>query len=224
MKNFLVKIYRLWENDRDKKILELLEFNPKARVLDLGCGNGTFTLKVKEKVGTDEIYGVDIWDEAIEEAKKKGINVYKADLNRKLDFIEDESFDVIVSNQVIEHLLYPMEFIKEIYRILKPSGYAVVSTENLSSWDNIFALLFGYTPFSVQFDNIKIGNPFSPHNLVDISKYPPHLRIFTYKSLIDIFNMNGFKVENVFGSGHVIFNFNKFDKRHSRFLILKVRK
>lgn len=77
--------------------------------------------------------------------------------------LENESIDVVFSNQVIEHLYETDKFISEIYRILKPGGYAVISTENLSSWHNIFALILGWQPFSLS--NISslrssIGNPF----------------------------------------------------------------
>ena len=88
-KNFIIKIYKKWEQERDKAFLELLERDPSAKVIDLECGKGDFTLKVKEKIGTSEIYGVDIWDEAIKAAKKKGIKVFKADLNSKLNIFED---------------------------------------------------------------------------------------------------------------------------------------
>ena len=73
------------------------------------------------------------------------------DLNKKFP-IKDNSVDVVVSDQVIEHLTDVVDnFVKEIFRILKPEGYAVISTENLSSWNNLFALLFGYGPPSLIF-------------------------------------------------------------------------
>jgi len=79
-----------------------------------------------------------------------------------------------------------------VYRILKPGGYAVISTENLASWDNILALILGYTPFSMEFDEgiKKLGNPISPHEKeVDPNYKTPHVRIFTYRGLLEALNL-----------------------------------
>lgn len=220
-----INLYDKWKQKRDEQIISLLEKNPDARVIDLGCGKGEFTIEIQEKIGCREIYGVDVWDEGIKKAREKGMKVIKSDLNKNLSIIA-ESFDVVISNQVLEHLWFPIQFIKNVRRILKPSGYAVISTENLSSWDNIAALIFGYTPFSMQFDGyLKIGNPLSPHEKEKFDKYPPHTRIFTYKGLKQILEELDLKVEDVKGSGYLPFNFiSSIDTRHSRFLTLKVVK
>ncbi|NVM21690.1 MAG: class I SAM-dependent methyltransferase [Desulfobacterales bacterium] len=224
LKARLLRLHDKWERERDNDFLSLLERDLKAKVIDLGCGKGDFTLRVREKTGCPVIYGADIWDEGLIEAKKKDIETLKVDLSRKLDF-ESNEFDVVVSNQVLEHLFYPSQFIREVYRILKPKGYAVISTENLSSWDNIFALLLGYTPFSMQFDEVKVGNPLSPRNKEELRDYPPHTRIFTFKGLTEISKSVGFKIESVGGQGYIPFNLlAKIDPRHARFLIIKIRK
>ena len=74
---------------------------------------------------------------------------------------DDESFDVVCSNQVIEHLARTDNFVSEILRVLRPGGYAVTSTENLASWHNIAALALGWQPFSLS--NVSkvlgLGNP-----------------------------------------------------------------
>jgi SAM-dependent methyltransferase len=222
--NHLIKLYEKWENERDLKFLKMLDCDPDAKVVDLGCGKGDFTLKVQEKINAKEIYGVDVWEDALSEARSKGIKAEKMDLNEELDF-SDGSFHVVVSNQVLEHLLFPSFFVQEIYRILKKDGYSVISTENLSSWDNIISLLFGYTPFSMEFDRLKIGNPFSPHDKKKRGEYPPHVRIFSFQGLIELFKFHGFKIENVSASGYLPFNFlANLDQRHARFIIVKVRK
>jgi methionine biosynthesis protein MetW len=220
----LIKIYKKWETERDKGFLEILEPNPESKVVDLGCGKGDFTLKVKEAVNCHQIYGVDVWEEGLFESGNKGIKAQKMDLNSKL-LIPDESFDVVVTNQVIEHLFYPSKFIQEIYRILNKGGYAIISTENLASWDNIVCLLFGYTPFSMQFDQLKIGNRFSPHDKEKMENYPPHVRIFSYQGLVELLKSNGFKIEKIKASGYIPFNFiSNADKKHARFTTIKVRK
>jgi SAM-dependent methyltransferase len=135
--------------------------------------------------------------------------------------------DVVVSNQVIEHLFYPVRFMKEIYRILKPDGYAVISTENLARWDNILSLILGYTPFSMEFDSglCKIGNPLSLHEKEVKKDSYPHVRIFTWKGLIELATFIGFKVEKAIGSGHIFDKFGELiNKQKCRFITLKMRK
>ncbi len=222
-----LNIYERWRYNRNKAFYSLLEFNPKAKVIDLGCGDGNSTLKVKEKIGCNEIAGVDIDKEALREAKKKGIIVERANLDDYLPFRE-AFFDVVISNQVIEHLFYPVRFMREIYRILRPDGYAVISTENLASWDNILALFFGYTPFSMQFDSglRKIGNPLSPYEKeTSKSQFHPHVRILAWNGLVELAKFVGFKVERDVGSGHIFGRFGELiNKKNCRFITIKVRK
>jgi SAM-dependent methyltransferase len=221
-----LNIYEKWSKSRNVAFISLLEFNPKVKVVDLGCGNGEFTLRAKEKIGCDEIIGVDANEERLNEAKKKGIITLKCNLNDTLPF-KGNSFDVIICNQVIEHLYYPVKFMREVYRILKPKGYAVISTENLASWDNIFALLFGYTPFSMEFDSglYKIGNPLSPYEKEIIKEPFPHVRVFSWKGLIELSKFVGFKIERAVGSGHVLGRIGEIvNQKNARFITIKVRK
>jgi 2-polyprenyl-3-methyl-5-hydroxy-6-metoxy-1,4-benzoquinol methylase len=220
----LINIYKKWEMQRDNGFMQLLEKNTEAKVVDLGCGKGDFTIRVKDSINCKEIRGADQWEEGIKTCQSKGIIMERMDFNKKFPF-PDESFDVVVCNQVIEHLFYPSDFVKEICRIVKKGGYAVVSTENLASWDNIGCLLFGYTPFSVQFDQIKVGNRFSPHDTEIVADIQSHVRIFSYQGLIDIFKLNGFTVEAIKGAGYLPLNFlANVDKKHARFTTVKVRK
>lgn len=153
-------------------------------------------------------------------------------MNKKFP-IKDSPFDVVVSDQVIEHLTDVDNFVKEIFRILNPEGYAVIATENLSSWNNLFALLFGYGPPSLQYSAEKRieGGPLSPHHAENIlSESPRHVYIFTYQALKEIFSLHGFTVERLIGGGYypcpefLMRIMSKIDPRHSQFLIIKVRK
>lgn len=221
---FRLKLFHRLEKDSNTQFLSLLDKKANLKVVDLGCGNGDFTLKVKEKIQCNEITGIDIHETSLMEAAKKGIKVLKMDLNMPFK-LPSNSFDVVISNQVIEHILNLRNFVTEIYRILNSNGYAVISTENLSSWENIFALFFGYSPFSMNYDKIKIGNPFSArHGKVIKGGGHGHLRIFTYQSLIDFFKHFNFRIEKVVGSGHFLKSLSKVDPKHTRFLTIKVRK
>lgn len=221
----MLNIYDKWENRKDMQILSFLKYDPCAKIIDLGCGNGEFSTRVAEKTGSKEIYGIEVWKEFVKKSKDKGLKVIKSDLNGVLPF-KNESFDVVVSNQVIEHLSYPIKFVSEIERILKNGGVSIISTENMSSWDNIISLILGWTPFSCEFDRFqKLGNPMSPHNNKSIDNYPPHMRIFAYRGLTDACEKMGFRITDIRGSGYIPFNFmSSIDCRHSRFLTIKMVK
>lgn len=232
MKNFLLGLWNISFSLNDETFLNLLDANPKAKILDIGCGDGTFTLRCANKVMSNDICVLEKDDEFINIVKNKCINVIKCDINS--DFpIGDNSFDIVTSNQVIEHLVDVDNYIKEIHRILKPNGYAIISTENLSSWHNIFALLLGYRAFSQGCSSrVHIGNPMSPHFLENTSKDSmTHIKIFPYRAFKEIFQLYGFRIDKYEGNGYYPFPTKslmkimaKIDPIHTHFITLKVRK
>jgi methionine biosynthesis protein MetW len=190
-------VYRL---SRDFS-LELLEQNEKARVLDIGCGDGEFTRQVANKTGSDKIYGVEISPQYAERARQNGINVVMADIDFGLPF-EDTSFDIVVSNQVIEHVNSTDNFIRECHRILRKEGICICSTPNLASFHNTFSLILGYQPFAAAVsDELICGNPLDPCDGQQIPSYRRHRRIFTAPALRRLFEFHGFKVEALKGVG-----------------------
>src|SRR5262245_61018100 len=77
---------------------------PGRRVLDLGCRYGALTQVYAEG---NEVVGVDVDREALERAAAElGIETRWADVEEELPF-EDESFDVVVAGELLEHLRYP---------------------------------------------------------------------------------------------------------------------
>ena len=229
MKRYIQTLWDRAEKNNENNIFCLLEYNPNAILLDCGCGEGKNTLKFASRIGTQDIFGIEIAKELIDKAKEKRINVKEANLNSRFPF-EDEGVDVLTANQVIEHLYDTDNFISEIYRVLRIGGYAIISTENLSSWHNIFALLFGWQPFSITNilkDKLGIGNPLALHrNEVASFSSLLHTRVFAYQALKEFFEIKGFVVERILGAGYYpLPNFlAKVDPRHSAFLTIKARK
>lgn len=164
--------------------------------------------------------------------KQRDIETIRTDINNNSLRFADNSFDVIVSNQVIEHLIDTDKFAEEIYRILKPNGYAIISTENLSAFHNLFALFLGYPAFSQQISHRKsIGNPVSHLYLNDtMPDYPGHMRIFTYFGLKWFFELYKFKVDKLVGTGIYPFPpivsriLERLDPIHANFITINVRK
>lgn len=229
LKNMMNNLYSEATILNRKNILYLLVKNEKAKLLDLGCNTGKFSLKLAKRIGTDKIYGIEIVEGKIKAAKKRGIKVIKSDLNKKFP-IEDNFFDVVHTNQVIEHLTDVDNFVGEIFRVLKPGGIAIISTENGSSWCNIFAAIMGWQIFSLTNVSSKkagIGNPLAllRNEKIEFSSWT-HKTIFNFRGLIELFQVFNFTVENIRGAGYFPLPnfFGNIDKRHCHFITLKVRK
>jgi len=113
----------------DAGMRHLPQKKANERLLDLGCGNGSFLLRARS-AGWDVI-GVDIDSKAVEAARSQGLDVRLGGLE-ELDPV-DEQFDVITLAHVIEHVHHPMEVLQACYRLLKPSGFLWIETPNIAS-------------------------------------------------------------------------------------------
>lgn len=102
------------------------------KVLDIACGSG-YGANILAEAGAAQVIAVDISSEAVAAAQKK----YSRDnLAYKIGDAEeikeaDESFDLIVSFETIEHLKNPEKYLAELARVLKKDGLALISTPNI---------------------------------------------------------------------------------------------
>lgn len=234
MKNILNKMHERATLLNERNIIELMEKKPNSLLLDLGCDDGQWTIKLAEAIGTKKIFGVEILEDSIRKARNKGIDVFAGDLNLKLPY-QDNYFDIIHSNQVIEHIACLDDFVAEIYRVLRPGGYAIISTENGSSWHNILASILGWQTFSSAIMStraIGVGNPLSINRSVFREGTPSYLKawthkiIFNYRGLKEFFNVHGFKNGIIKGAGYYPLpaKFGKIDPRHAHFITIKAYK
>jgi SAM-dependent methyltransferase len=214
-----------------KSILACLEPSKQpVALLDCGCDDGKWTLELGRQIGNVRLFGIEIVEEQRQLALDRGIDARPGDLNSRFPF-SNEKFEVVHANQVIEHLADTDNFIKEIWRVLKPGGYAVICTENLASWHNIFALALGWQPFSLSNvceTQFQIGNPLAIHS-DEPAKNPKswqHVRVFAWRGLKEVLVAHGFSVETYKGSGYYPLPnwLSKLDPRHAAFLTIKVRK
>jgi ubiquinone/menaquinone biosynthesis C-methylase UbiE len=229
MKSFLEKLFFKATIVNKKNIFKLLEKDSTANFLDMGCDDGAFTQYLAKYVGTNRMSGIEINSKSLRIAQKRCIKIYNFDLNGKSDF-DDDSFDIIHANQVIEHIHNSDMFLSEIYRILKPGGYAIISTENASSWCNIFASIMGWQIFSLtNFSSKKtaIGNPWALHNNEEclLSSWN-HVRIYNIRGLKEYCKAFGFRVEKLIGAGYFPLPalMGRLDKWHAHFITIKLRK
>lgn len=115
---------------RYNEILDQFESVRKTnRLLDVGCGIGYF-LEVAKKRGW-EVYGTEYTDEAIRICQSKGIQMNQGVLDPAN--YQSESFDVITSFEVIEHINNPQSEINNISSLLRKGGLFYVTTPNFNS-------------------------------------------------------------------------------------------
>lgn len=225
--NYLAKIWHEAATLNNNIIISEIEPKANVNILDIGFFRGDLVTKRFKKNKNSQIYGVDIDAKAISSAKDLGIITKKYNIEKGLPYKSD-FFDIVVANQIIEHLIDIDLFVKEIFRVLKPYGYVVVSTENLSSWHNIFALVLGWQAFSQHISTkIYIGNPM---RLTQGEASDIHNKIFTLRGLKDLFNTYNFKIEGAFGAGYYPMPgilgriLAKLDPYHSAYIGFKARK
>lgn len=196
MRDYLRRTFEATEEVNRQAILRMCSPHPGATLLDLGCADGTVTMRVAERVGAGRVIGAELIEQLAQAAEARGIEVLRADLGKPLQ-LDDASVDVVHSNQVIEHLPGTDLFMREIRRVLRPDGYAVVSTNNLSSLHNILGLALGIqpSPCHVSDEIVGLGNP------TDFARGAPgaagqmHLRIFTARALSELAAHHGLRVD-----------------------------
>ena len=213
-----------------ENIVDLLEPGaPETALLDLGCDDGSLTARFGAAIGSGNLHGIEIVEERARVASTRGIRVLTHDLNESLPY-EEGSFDVVCSNQVIEHLADTDGFVAETYRVLRPGGYTVVSTENLASWHNVASLVLGWQPFSLSNVSEKlsgVGNPLAVHRATPhLFSSWEHMRVFAYRGLKELFTAHGFRVERIVGAGYFPLPaiIGRLEPRHAALLTLKARR
>lgn len=181
--------------------LEIASDKTHLRILDIGLGKGSDLVNIREKCLAAnprlkfEPYGLECYPPNIETAKKQGIQVFSVNIETQAFPFESGYFDVVLSNQTLEHTKEVYWIFSEISRVLKPDGFVLSGVPNLASFHNRIALLFGLQPTSIQ----VLG---------------PHVRGYTAPGFIEFVETDGFfKHRAVKGS-----NFYPFPRSISRFL------
>jgi len=126
-KNYLKRYWHTLKVDTFQKLTAKL--NPKT-ILDVGCASGRMANEISKIFPRARITGVDAYKRAVEFGKKAypHINFKLADAH-KLPF-KTSSFDFVVCYEVIEHLIDPLVALKEMKRVLKKDGRAIVAMDS----------------------------------------------------------------------------------------------
>jgi len=97
-------------------------------LIDLGCFDSLLPTFAKDWYPESIVYGLDFVDDVIEQMKKIEPVVNYVRGNVYHTYFQDNYFDYITAGELVEHLEKPYEFLKEVFRILKPGGIFVLST------------------------------------------------------------------------------------------------
>jgi SAM-dependent methyltransferase len=136
--------YMLYMKSRFWETLSLLNksFDRKVRILDVGTS--PFTYMIKDILGHD-VFTIDLSSAFEEYSGRRGVVFKECDMTRQGIPFDDNSFDAILFNEVLEHLAVRSEsLLKELHRVLDGSGLLMIQTPNFTCLYNRIKFLFGF--------------------------------------------------------------------------------
>ncbi|MDR3002298.1 MAG: class I SAM-dependent methyltransferase [Fibromonadaceae bacterium] len=161
---------------------EMIQFLPKkySKVLEIGCNVGNFRQYVSESC---EYWGVEPFKEAADIAKAKMDKVLIGFYDQVADEIPNNHFDLIIANDVIEHMEQPWTFLQSIKKKMAKNASIVLSIPNVRYYNNLKELLY------------EKDWKYKDWGILDIT----HLRFFTEKSIVRLFTENDFEITKMKG-------------------------
>lgn len=122
-----------------------------SKILDIGCNDGVYTKKYCEWFGVDfaNSYGVDYNEDNVSLLPQERFKHHDIDLLKQLPF-NNNLFDLVIMNQVLEHTKNIGYIIADINRVLKKGAIFALSVPNLAALHSRFLLFFGRIPFAIQ--------------------------------------------------------------------------
>ncbi|MCC6179577.1 MAG: class I SAM-dependent methyltransferase [Chloroflexi bacterium] len=169
----------VWRSGQDRRLNQIREHVrlEGRRILDIGCGLGMYVDKFRRF--SDEVYGVDVDPEKVAQASEWLPNISVAP-GEHLPF-EDGMFDVILLNEVIEHVDDDRLTIQEAYRCLRPGGHIIIYAPNrLYPFETHGFYVFGTYYFRL----LPVVN-WLPQAIRDV--FCPHVRVYTARAIRDLF-------------------------------------
>ena len=199
-------------DDMSKFDKNITKYASNAVFLDIGFGLD-FQLYLAQKLGAASLYGTELDKDAIAfvEPYLNNANLFHGELKDAV--YSDQHFDLINLCHVIEHVLNPVQYMKELYRITKKNGILIIATPNIGTSPYLLFRLFNFMTLKIPL-------------IVDGLE---HTFIFNKKNLIALTERVGFKVvehynEAVNDSFSNIFKSNlTFKKKVLRYIQTKLK-
>jgi methionine biosynthesis protein MetW len=167
----------------DRKDMELIaELVPTgSRVLDLGCGSGELLAHLRDRRQCSG-YGVEIDDANVLACTQRGVNVIQLNLEDGLAIFEDQSFDVVLQLDTMQHLRNTERMLRETARV---GRIGIVSFPNFAHWANRLRVASGRMPVTKAM----------PYEWYDT----PNIRVGTYADFEVLARKDGLQVLDAFG-------------------------
>jgi methionine biosynthesis protein MetW len=159
-----------------------------ARVLDLGCGSGELLAYLQAQRGCTG-YGIELSDANVLACARRGVNVIQLNLEEGLALFEDQSFDVVLQLDTLQHLRNTEGMLRETARV---GQIGILSFPNFAHWPNRLRVVGGRMPVTRAL----------PYEWYDT----PNIRVGTYADFEVLARKNGLAVLESFGlqNGRVI--------------------
>ena len=155
-----------------------------ARVLDLGCGDGALLAYLQKHNGCTG-YGVELDDANVHACVQRGVNVLQLNLDQGLKVFADQSFDVVLQIDTLQHLRNAETMLRETARVGK---IGIVAFPNFAHWFNRLSVLRGRMPVTKRL----------PYQWYDT----PNIRVGTYADFADLAGKNDLRILDGFGLQH----------------------
>ncbi len=152
-----------------------------ARVLDLGCGDGALLAHLQATRGCTG-YGIEISDANVLACVQRGVNVIQLNLDEGLSLFGDQSFDVVLQIDTLQHLRNAETVLRETARVGRTG---IVAFPNFAHWPNRLSVLQGRMPVTRRL----------PYQWYDT----PNIRVGTHADLQMLAQRNGLQVLDSFG-------------------------
>ena len=167
----------------DRKDMELIaQLVPQgARVLDLGCGNGELLAYLRDARQCSG-YGIEINDANLLACTQRGVNVIQLNLEEGLALFEDQSFDVVLQLDTLQHLRNTEKMLRETARV---GRIGIVSFPNFAHWPNRLQVVAGRMPVTRVL----------PYQWYDT----PNIRVGTYADFEVLARKDGLRILDAFG-------------------------
>ncbi len=158
---------------------------PRASVLDLGCGEGELLAALQEQKEV-AARGVEIDPDKVRRAIARGVSAYQSDIDHGLTDYPDKTFDFVILSQTLQETRYPLEVLREMLRVGK---HGIVAFPNFGHWTTRLShLISGRAPRTRLF----------PHDWHE----SPNLHFLTVDDFILLCRAQGWLIERqVFLSG-----------------------
>src|SRR5580704_2821710 len=148
-------------------LLQMAQFKPGDKVLDVACGTGLVSFRALEEIGNGDLLGTDISEKMVEvavslAAQKGETRARFARMDAEELALEDETFDVVLCALGLMYMPSPLQALNEMRRVLKPGGRVVATVwgqRQHCGWADIFEIVDRHVSSEVCPMFFSLGNP-----------------------------------------------------------------